>query len=175
MITPKRFPVAIAATTIAVMLAFAGVADAKAGERTYQQTYPVASKLCANIAAGAGPKRLRPYSTQVLADCTTLQNGFNGAQSAVLAATSSFESGRTADRAAIAAVCTPPVTNHPLCRTTRRSEWLAITALRREHVAAVRLYYRTIEANRRAFWAAIKTLPGGSSIPADTPIPPQSS
>jgi hypothetical protein len=175
MITSKRFPVSVAATAILATLAFTAVADAKAGERTYQQTYPVASKLCANLATGRGPKRLRPYSTQVLADCTTLQNGFNGAQSAVLAATSSFESGRTADRAAIAAVCTPPVANRPLCRTTRRSERLAIAALRREHVAAVHLYYRTIEANRRAFWAAIKILPGGSSIPADTPIPPQSS
>jgi hypothetical protein len=175
MITSKRFPVSVAATAILATLAFTAVADAKAGERTYQQTYPVASKLCANVAAGAGPKRLRPFSTQVLADCTTLQNGFTAAQTAVLAATASFESGRAADRAAIAAVCTPPVANHPLCRTTRRTERLAITALRREHIAAVRLYYRTIEANRRAFWAAIKTLPGGASVPADAPIPPQSS
>ena len=175
MITPKRFPGAIGAAAITATLAFAGVAGAKAGERTYQQTYPVASQLCANVAAGGGPKRLRPHATQVLVDCTTLQNGFNAAQSAVLAAQASFTSGLAADQAAIAAVCTPPVADRPLCRRTRRSERLAITALRGEHHAAVRLYYRTIEANRRAFWAAIRGLPGGANIPADTPIQQQPS
>src|SRR5262249_21252839 len=84
-------------------------------------------------------------------------------------------SGLAADRAAIAAVCTPPVKNHPLCRSTRRSEHAAIVSLRREHTAAVRLYYRTVEATRHAFWAAIHSLPGGGGIPADRPIPQRSS
>ena len=151
------------------------MAGAKAGERTFPETYPRASQLCANVAAGGGPKRLRAYATQVATDCTTLKSGFTAAQTAVLAARTSLESGVAADKAAIAAVCTPPVANHPLCRSTRKSERLAIKALRAEHVAAVHLYYRTIEANRRTFWAAIHSLPGSASVPADTPIPPQSS
>jgi hypothetical protein len=175
MTTPTRFFGSIAAAAIAATLVFAGTAGAKAGERTYQQTYPVASQLCANVAAGKGPKRLRPFAAQVLADCATLNSGFTAAQNAVLAAQASFTSGLAADKAAIAAVCTPPVNNHPLCRSTRRSENAAIAALRREHTAAVHLYYTTIEANRRAFWAAIHSLPGGKGIPADKPIPQQSS
>jgi hypothetical protein len=173
--TTKRFLGTIAVASITATFGFAGVAGAKAGERTFQQTYPVASKLCTNLAAGGGPKRLRPYATQVGADCTTLKSGFEAAQNAVLAAQTAFTNALAADRAAIAAACTPPVGNRPLCRRTRRSERLAIGALRGEHRAAVRLYYRTIEANRRAFWAAVNALPGGASLPKDAPIPQQPS
>jgi hypothetical protein len=174
MITVKRF-LGTGIIAGAATLAFAGVASAKAGERTFPETYPRASQLCANIAAGAGPKRLRPYAKLIATDCTTLQNEFTAAQSVVLAARTSLESGVTADKAAIAAVCTPPVANRAVCRSTRKSERLAIRGLRVEHVAAVHLYYRTIEANRRTFWAEIHALPGSASLPSDTPIPPQSS
>jgi hypothetical protein len=175
MSTTTRLSGSIAAATIAATLAVAGPAGAKAGEHSYQQTYPFASRLCAHVQAGKGPVRLRPFAAQVLADCATLSSGFTAAQSAVLAAQASFASGLAADRAAIAAVCTPPIANQPLCRRTRRSEHAAIVALRREHTAAVRLYYTTIEANRRAFWAAIRSLPGGKSISQDRPIPQQDS
>jgi hypothetical protein len=169
-----RFLGAIAVASITATFGFPAVTAAKAGDRTFQQTYPVASKLCTNLAAGGGPKRLRPYATQVGADCTTLKSGFEAAQNAVLVAQTAFANALAADRAAIAAVCTPPVGNRPLCRRTRRSERLVIGALRGEHRAAVVLYYRTIEVNRRTFWAAVKALPGGANLPKDAPIPQQS-
>jgi hypothetical protein len=175
MCTTTRLSGSIAAATIAATLAIAGPAGAKAGEHTYQQTYPFASRLCAHVQAGKGPIHLRPFAAQVLADCATLKSGFAAAQSAVLAAQASFASGLAADRAAIAAACTPPVKNRPLCRTTRRSEHAAIAALRHQHTAALHLYYTTIEANRHTFWAAIRSLPGGKGIPTDRPIPQQSS
>jgi hypothetical protein len=177
MFAPKLpLAIAVAALTAAgSMLASADVAAAKAGDRTYEQTYPRASGLCADVAAGGGPRRLGPSAAQVLAGCATLKSGFESVHGTVLAAQAQFTSSVTADRAAIAAVCRPPVANRPLCRGTRRSERAAIRALRREHRAAVRLYYRTVEANRRAFWAAIHALRGGASIPADAPIPQQPS
>jgi len=175
MSTTTRLSGSIAAATIAATLAVTGSAGAKAGERTFQQTYPFASRLCAHVQAGRGPIHLRPFSAQVLADCATLNSGFTAAQSAVLGAQTSFASGLAAHKAAIAAACTPPVKHPSLCRRTRRSQHAAIVALRREHRAAVRLYYTTIEANRRAFWAAIRSLPGGRGIPVDRPIPRQDS
>ena len=175
MSTATRLSGSVVAATLAATLAITGTAGAKAGDRSYQQTYPFASRLCAHVAAGKGPIHLRPVAAQVLADCATLKSGFTAAQSAVLAAQASFASGLAADRAAIAAACTPPVKNRPLCRSTRRSEHAAIVALRREHTAAVHLYYKTIEANRRAFWAAIRSLPGGKGVPVDRPIPQRSS
>jgi len=175
MSTATRLSGSIAAATIAATLAIPGTAGAKAGEHTFQQTYPFASRLCAHVQAGKGPIHLQPFAAQVLADCATLNSGFTAAQSAVLAAQASFASGLAADRAAIAAACTPPVKNRPLCRSTRRSEHAAIVALRREHTAAVHLYYKTIEANRHAFWAAIRSLPGGKGLPMDRRIPQRSS
>jgi hypothetical protein len=175
MTSTTRLTGSIAAVSIAATLTFTGTAGAKAGERSFQQTYPVASQLCAKVAAGKGPKRLRPFAAQVASDCSTLSSGFTAAQSAVLAAQASFATGLAADRAAIAAVCTPPVKNRPLCRSTRTSEHAAIVALRREHTAALHLYYSTIEANRHTFWAAIHSLPGGRGIHADQPIHQQSS
>jgi hypothetical protein len=127
------------------------------------------------VQAGKGPIHLRPFAAQVLADCATLSSGFTAAQGAVLAAQASFATGLAADRAAIAAACTPPVKNRPLCRSTRASEHAAIVKLRREHTAALHLYYSTIEANRHTFWAAIHSLPGGRGIHADQPIHQQSS
>jgi hypothetical protein len=175
MLKSVRLHAAIAAAAFASVLALPGLAQAKAGDKTYQQTYPHASTLCADVSAGGGPKRLRTVTAQVLADCSTLQSGFGAAQSAVLTAQSSFAGGLRADRAAVAAACTPPVTDRALCRRTRRDERRAMNALRHEHRAAVRLYYRTVEANRRAFWTAVHLLPGGAGIPADAPIPQQSS
>lgn len=177
MLSVKR-PLAIVAAAVTAggsALAITGVAGAKAGEKSFGQTYPRASTLCAHVAAGGGPKALRPSSTQVLADCKTLEEGFEKAHDAVVAEQGAFATGLAADQAAIAQVCTPPVPNHRLCRTTRHSEQRAIRALRRQHRAAVRLYYRTAESNRRAFWAAIHILRGGAGIPADAPIPQQSS
>jgi hypothetical protein len=175
MSTTTRLSGWIAAATIAATLATTATAGAKAGDRTYQQTYPFAARLCAHVQAGKGPVRLRPEAARVLADCATLSSGFTAARSAVLAAQASFASGLAADRAAIAAACTPPVKKRPLCESTRRSEHAAIVALRRQHTAALHLYYRTIEANRHAFWAAIRSLPGGRGIRADRPIHQQSS
>jgi hypothetical protein len=120
MSTTTRLSGSIAALTIAATLAVTGTAGAKAGEHNFQQTYPFASRLCAHVQAGKGPVHLRRFAAQVLADCATLNSGFTAAQSAVLAAQTTFANGLAADRAAIAAACTPPVKNHPLCRSTRR-------------------------------------------------------
>jgi hypothetical protein len=170
-----RLSGSIAAVTIAATLAITATAGAKAGDHTFQQTYPFAARLCAHVQAGKGPVRLRPHAAQVLAACATLNSGFTAARSAVLAAQASFASGLRADNAAIAAACTPPVKKRSLCQSTRRSEHAAILALRREHTAALHLYYTTIEANRRAFWAAIHSLPGGRGIRADKSIHQHSS
>ena len=115
-----------------------------------------------------------PVAAEVLADCKTLDSGFTAAQGAVQAAQGSFTSALASDRAAIAAVCTPPVANRALCRRTRRVERAAIRALRREHRAAVRLYYATIEAEPAAPSGPRYALcTGGTTVPADAPIAPQ--
>jgi hypothetical protein len=171
----SRFLGAVAAVATASTLGFAGVAGASAGQRTYQQTYPRASSLCAAVLGGAGPKRLRPVVAQVLADCTTLQNGFNAAQAAVLAADASIAATLAAQRTTVKGLCAGLKPHTVACHRARHKEkhMAGVMAHRRIHLAQV--YYKTIEANRRAFWREIDALPGGANVRADLPIPVQSS
>src|SRR5205807_9527929 len=96
---------AVAATV--AMLALAGAAGAAkpphAGELTFQQTYPHASRVCTEVAAGGGLKRLRPFAAQVAADCAALQAQFNTAHTTVLAQFAAIAAARAAQRAATTA------------------------------------------------------------------------
>ena len=116
---PSNRLAGVAAVAMAAALAFPGVAGAKAGDRTFQQTFPGASQLCANVAAGKGGKRLKRFAPQVLADCATLQSSFTAAQSAVLAARAALAPQIAADRAAILAACPAPKTASLACLQTR--------------------------------------------------------
>jgi len=169
MTLPTRLVGALAVAATAASLAIPSAASARAGDRTFQQTYPVASPLCAEVAAGKR-KHLQRFAPRVLADCARLQNGFTAAQSVVLSARASLEGALATDRAAIAAACPPPMIGRPPCERIRDSESLAIAALQRQRVDAARRYFRTIEAHRRIFWRAIHALPGEGRLPADLPI-----
>jgi hypothetical protein len=169
---PKRLlgVAAVASITAALVLPSAASAGNKAGELTYQQTFPVASKLCTDVAAGK-KKHLIPVTTQVLAACETLNTNFTTAQTAVVAARTTLKADIAADRALIKAAC-PPATKllRPACTSARHTEQAAISVLRAELLAAVHGYYKTIEADRRAFWATIKALRPARHIAADKPI-----
>lgn len=172
MTLPTRLVGIVAVTAAIAPLAVPSAAGARAGDRTFQQTYPVASQLCANVAAGKA-KHLKRFAPQVLADCAVLQNAFNAAHSTVLAARAATAVAITADRAVIAAACPKPLTHRPLCDRTRDPELRAIAALERQQIRAARRYYRTIEANRRIFWRAIRALPGERRVREDAPIAEQ--
>jgi hypothetical protein len=173
--TPRRrlfgaIAVSVCATSL-VVPAMAGAAGPKAGEKTFQQTYPLASKLCASTVAGTEGKHLKRSATQVLADCTTLQSAFTAAQTTVLAARTTLTAQITADRALVTTACPTPKDTAAVCVQTRTTENKAIATLRAQRLAAVRHYYKTVEANRAAFWKAIRALPGEGHVHADQPIP----
>jgi hypothetical protein len=157
------------AATLAT-LAVSGVASAKAGDKTFEQTYPRASQLCTNVAQGQGPKRLRPHAAQVAAACAKLRATFDPASAQVKQAQSDFAAGVASARARIQAACAPLVKDRATCRQTRRAERGVIASLRRQHKAAVRAYRTTIEAGRRTFWSTIRLLAGGRAAPEDGPI-----
>jgi hypothetical protein len=165
----------ITRTVVAMMLAtlaLAGVASAKAGDRTFAQTYPVASGLCAKAVAGTLPKRLAPQAAQVTAACNTLQSAFGPLQTAVLSAQAQFTAGLAAVKASIQSAC---ATKGQACHTARIQGRAQRRNLRALHRLAVKTYYVNIEANRRTFWATIHALRGGHSIKPDKPIAPQNS
>jgi hypothetical protein len=170
MTLPSRLLGAAAVAATTASLAVPGVAGAKAGDSTLQQTYPVASRVCANVAAGKARKRLQRFAPQVLADCSALQTAFTAAQSAVLAARASIEAQAAADRAALAAACPASIAGKPPCPSKRAQEQDALAALHRLQVQAARRYWRAVEAGRHRFWHAIRALPGEHHARADTPI-----
>jgi hypothetical protein len=159
--------VALAAT--AALLAIPSAASARAGDRTYQETYPVASKLCTEVAAGKRP-RLHRFAARIQADCAALQAGFTVAQADVLAARTTLGAAIAADRAAIAAACPPPMVGHPPCERVRDSEDPAIDVLHRQLVNAARRYFRVVEAHRRVFWRDIHAIGVLRHLQADLPI-----
>lgn len=164
----------VSLTAALTTFAFTSSAWAKAGERSFSQTYPIASALCTSIANHTNHhRRLEKNAAQVKTACTILEEAFNKSHAAVVAAQSSFTTELAADKAAISSACPIPRTDRKLCRSTRRQERQTIHALRRQHLAAVHYYYTSVEAARRTFWATIRALPEGSSIPADEPIVPQ--
>jgi hypothetical protein len=174
MTLPVR-PGGVAAIAVAATLGLSATAGATAGKLSFQQTYPIASQLCAKIAAGKGPKRLRKSSPQVLTDCGALQSSFDTARAAVLAAEASIASARAAEHAVTKAACAGTLANSASCTKTRRTVHKALEALDRQRSRAAHAYYAAAEAARRTFWAAIQALPGGKGLHADAPIHQQSS
>jgi hypothetical protein len=171
MTLPTRMVGAVAVAATTVSLAIPGVAGAKAGDKTFQQTYQIASKLCARVAAGTEGKHLKRFAASVMADCTTLESSFAIARSRVLAARATLAPQIAADRAVITAACPLPNDQQPACVQTRTQFESAIDVLRRRLVHAVHHYYRAVEAARDRFWNAIREIPGERHIFEDLPIP----
>jgi len=174
MTRPRKIAAAVATAASATMLALPGAAGAAhAGEHNFEQTYPVASKLCAEIAKGAGPKRLRSSAAAVLADCTVLENNFNADRTAIVATEVAIANAVATDNLARKTVCTSTPA-HPLrCATARKKTQRLHRRLARQKLFAARAYWRMVEANRAAFWDEIRALPGGKGIAPDKPIAEQ--
>jgi hypothetical protein len=164
-----------AALTAACTLGICSAAAANAGQRSFEQTYPIASKLCAKVAKGDGPKRLRSSAAKVLADCETLQASFKANRLAVISTDTSIAAARTAEHASVLSACGGTLVHKPSCSHARRKGHKVIEGLEAQRVHAARGYYKATEAARRAFWAQIHALPGGAKLRADNPIPVQNS
>ena len=173
---PKRLLGATAIATSVAALALPALASAgiRAGERTFAQTFPVASHLCTEVAAGKR-KHLQPVAASVLADCATLQTNFTAAQSTVVTARTTLKAQIVADAHAIALACPKPKDGAPVCVSTRHTQNAAIGVLRAQKLAAVHTYYKTVEADRKAFWAAIKVLRPARHLVPEKPIKVQNS
>ena len=161
------------ALAAACTLGICAVAAASAGHRSFEKTYPLASKLCANVAKGDGPKHLRSSATKVLADCAALVASFKAAQLEVLTAESSIAQARAAQHTTVLSACAGTLADKPSCAHARNKARKALDGLEQQRIRAARAYYVAVESARRTFWKAIHALPGGADILADKPIPAQ--
>ena len=152
-------------------LTLPAAASAKPGSRSFQETYPVASKLCAESPL---PKKLQPSATLVACDCTTLQSSYNAAVTAGQAAETSFANAVAAAKATRQAACVPAPTTAAgklACAKARLKATKAIDAQRVGLRLALKQFHLSIEQARVTFWTAIHSLKGGAGIPADKPAP----
>ncbi len=170
MTMPFRAAGALVASTAIAAFGITGVAAASTGTptvaaKTFQQTYPRAAQLCAELAKGTAPKALQTKSAvPATAACTLLQNEFNTAHTAVVASQATLASQRAAALSSTAVACAGPLDGKPACNSTRHANHKAIAALEVQRVQLVRSYVQTTETNRRAFWATIGALPGGATL-----------
>lgn len=152
-------------------------ASARVRPHTYAHTYPVASSLCARVAAGQVPKRLAGDTTQITAACNALGNSYSQALSTYETAVSPISGQVKSTLASLRAAL----------QTARQShDWSAYQAavtqavstlkgLRSQVQTARQAYVSAIRTARQTFWTTIHALPGAGSLPADSgnpPVPP---
>jgi hypothetical protein len=169
--TPSKRILGAVAAASTLALALPGAAGAsKPGDLTFQQTFPLASRLCAKVAAGTENKHLKAAAAQVTVDCEALQSTFTAAQTTVLAARAAIDPALAADRALLRAACPNPKVVHAACRKAHRVDDAAIVVLLHQRHAARHSYYKSVEAARKQFWAQVRALRGEHHVKADTPI-----
>jgi hypothetical protein len=165
----SRFRYGLAACATALLI-LPAAASAHPGQRSFDETYPVASRLCTNIAHGAGPIKLRPDASQVAALCGTLKTSFITTENTYFASVTPLKEQASALVTATREACaTRP---SPQCKTTRQANRTTLLGLRAQVRTDAAAYRTSIEASRMTFWNAIHTLRGGAGITPDTGTPP---
>ena len=151
----------------------AAPASAAPHARDFQRTFPVASKLCARVAAGHTPKRLHGQETQVDQACTTLENAYSQAVTAVLSAGATFRSSQLTVQSQRRQACRQARIAHDpaACQAAKVQAQNQMAALRHTRHNAFLQYHAAIEAARQAFWNTIHSLKGGAGIAPDRPAP----
>src|SRR6266566_1131463 len=125
--SPSRsLAVAVAVAATAGVLSLPAAADARvtvrAGAKSFQQTFPVASRLCAEVAEGVRHPVLRRSAARVRVDCALLKRRFHAARTAVIAARTAFLAMRAAEHAATVLTCAGPAARSHACLLARVRE-----------------------------------------------------
>jgi len=141
--------------------------------RDFQRTFPIASRLCARVAAGHAPRRLRGQEAQVNQACATLESAYSQSVTAVLGAQATFRSSALTVQSQRRQTCRQARISHDpaACQNADAQTRSQMAALRQARRAALRQYHASIEAARQAFWKTIHSLKGGAGIAPDRPAP----
>jgi hypothetical protein len=156
------------------LFALPAMASARPATRSFNRTYPVASILCARVAAGHTPSRLSGSVAQVTAACAALKTSFTAAQNAYTTAVAPLRAQAVAAVAAERAMCKQDraAHNNAACKTLRAQTRAQLATLRTQVHAAAVAYHAAVDAARKTFWATIHALPGASTITADHTVGP---
>lgn len=182
---PHRL-LAITTVALATIVAIAPTADARhhAPKRTFDQTFPVATRLCAKASSGALPRKLASSADGAKTACATLHARFDAAVATYGTSTAGLaDQAKTIVATAKTACAAPATTNDPApsrrfhgqgpgattaCHAARRQARTQLRALRRTAKRAVRTYRTSVRTARHTFWGTIHGLRGGATQPTDS-------
>ena len=158
----RRQVLGIVGAAIAVSLTVPGSALARAGDRTFAETYPAATALCLRATAhpAALGRKLEPQAAAVIVACQTLDNAFLPLVSTVDAAEAALLNTIAAQKLLVATACPRPVPagEKAACQAARATAHTTDTAARNTRQTAVTAFHTAIEANRTTFWSTISSL-----------------
>lgn len=164
----SRFRTGLALGACALLVVPAA-ASARPGHRSFEKTFPIASRLCTHIASGHGPVKLRPDAGQVDALCATLKTSYTTALGTYFSTVTPLKQQAIALVAQTHEACvTKP---SALCKTTRQQNRPILRGLRDQVRTAAAAYRTTIKTSRQAFWNAVHGLRGGATVTPDTGTP----
>ena len=139
-----------------------GTALARAGDRTFTDTYPVAAQLCAGARTGQLSAQLVANRAGVVAACDTLQNAFGPLVSTVDAAESTYLTAISQQRDDVATACAKPVANPAACQAARSTRLTSDMTALQTRQSAVDTFHSSVEQNRLTFWSTVQGLRASS-------------
>jgi hypothetical protein len=158
----RRQMLGIVGAAIAVSLTVPGSALARAGDRSFADTYPVASALCVRAAAHPATlgQKLEPNAAAVVMACQALDGPFLGLESTVDTAEATLLNTIAAQKLLVASACPRPVpaSEKAACVMVRGTAHTTDATARSTEQAAVTAFHAAIEANRTTFWSTIGSL-----------------
>lgn len=161
-----RLLLVLAATALLVLPALAA---ARPHQRSFDRTYPHASRLCAKVESGKAPKRLADSSAKVAEACAQLRSAFTTAQEGLTAAVTPLREQADAARRQAREACEKAGTDNDsaACRQARQDAHATLKDLRAKAREAIKAYRTSVRTARKAFWSTVKGLRGGASQQAD--------
>jgi hypothetical protein len=159
----------IVAVCALALVAVPTVASAKPAPRGFARTFPHASKLCAKVANGHTPKALQASAAQVSAACAELRTSYTNAVNAYNTAAAPLRQQATDSIQARRAACQADPKSDA-CKQARAATRTKLKELGTQLRAAKKTYHEAVQAARKAFWAKIKTLRGGSTVKPDPTV-----
>jgi hypothetical protein len=152
----KQLAAATAAAAILAVPAAAGAATPE--QRTVQQAFPLATRICSELAKGGGPERVRPLAAEVLVACAKLESGFATAQTTFQTAYAPVGAAIASIDATVHAACLRPLERSSACGhaiASTRAMWHSLMEQRR---MLLRARAAAVEASRAAFWATFRAI-----------------
>jgi hypothetical protein len=143
------------------ILAGASAAGATPGSMSFQESHPVASTLCAKVAAGHASAKLESQKTAVEQACSLLMSSYATAQGTVTNEYNAYQQNRQNAINTREAACTPPHRGHAAkaaCHAARAAFRATMVQLHGTYNTALTQFRTSVQSGRTAFWATIGSL-----------------